>query len=260
MERRRSCASRNTLHAQQNSEVNLPMSDSLWLKEVKCPACDAVFKTPRVKSTHLRVKLGEPDFHKVYEEINPLLYAVTVCPQCNYSARNDDFDKLTLEYHPEVIKVAMAIKASGKNVIFPDAADISVDQAVKKHLLAITFYRHFKPENPLIIAGLLMHIVWMYRESGIKDKETEYLKQALEYYIKTFEKGAQIPEKIGEVGIMYLIGELNRMLGNYSEAVNWFSKVVKHSTIENFPNIEHLAREAWEKITEEKKKAQENKG
>lgn len=236
------------------------MSEAIWLKEVKCPACDAVFKTPRVKSTHLKVKLGEPDFHKQYEGINPLLYAVTTCPECNYSQRNDDFDKVTLEYHPEIIKIAQAIKASGKNVKFPDGADISVDEAVKKHLLAITFYKHWKPENPLMVAGLYMHIVWMYREAGDKAKEKEYLPLALEYYVKTFEKGVQIPEKIGVPGIMYLIGEINRMLGNSAEAVNWYSKTVKHDNIENFPNIEHMAREGWEKITEEKRKGQENKG
>ncbi len=233
------------------------MSDPIWFKEVKCHACDAVFKTPRVKSTHLRVKLGEPDFHKVYEDISPLLYAVTVCPTCNYASRNDDFDKVTLEYHPEIVIIAKAIRDSKKNVKFPDGRDINVDEAVKKHLLAITFYRHFKPENPLAIAGLYMHIVWMYREAGNKDKEKEYIPHALEYYIKTYEKGIQIPEKIGVPGIMYLIGELSRMLGKYADAVNWFSKVVKYDTIENFPNIEHLAREAWEKITEEKRKSQD---
>jgi hypothetical protein len=32
--------------------------------------------------------------------------------------------------------------------------------------------------------------------------------------------------------------------------------VVKADTIGNFPNIEHMARDAWEKITEEKRKGQ----
>ncbi len=236
------------------------MSDPVWLKEVKCPACDSVFKTPRIRSTHLRVKLGEPDFHKVYEGVNPLLYAVTVCPECNFSQRNDDFDKVTLEYHPEILRIAQAIKKSGKNIRFPEKVETDTDTAVKKHLLAITFYRHWKPENPLMIAGLYMHIVWLYREAGMSDLEKQYMPLALEYYIKTYEKGFQIPEKIGVPGIMYLIGELNRMMGKNTEAVNWFSRVIKHDTIENFPNIENLAREAWEKVTEERKKAQDNQG
>jgi hypothetical protein len=35
--------------------------------------------------------------------------------------------------------------------------------------------------------------------------------------------------------------------------VNWFSRVIKHEQIGNFPNIENLTRDAWEKITEEKR-------
>lgn len=230
------------------------MGEPIWLKDVKCPACDAVFKAPRIKPSALKVKSGEPDFHKIYEGINPLLYAVTACPECNYSARNDDFDTKTMEYHPEILKIASAIRESKKNIKFPQTKEIDVETAVKKHLLAITFARHYKPEDPLTIAGLYIHIAWMYREQGNKEKDMEYLKPALEYYVKTFEKGSHIPDKIGVPGIMYLAGELNRMLGNYNDAVLWFSRVVKNEQISNFPNIEHLSRDAWEKITEEKRK------
>ena len=230
------------------------MGEPLWLKDVKCPACDFAFKTPRVKPSALKVKSSEPDFHKVYEEVNPLLYAVTACPNCNYAARNDDFDDKTLEYHPEILKLSAAIRESKKNIVFPQVKETDTDTAVKKHLLAVTFAKQYKPEDPLTIAGLNMHIAWMYRENGNKEKDHEYLKAALEYYVKTFEKGNHIPEKIGVPGIMYLAGELNRVLGNYNEAVFWFSKTVQFDQISNFPNIEHLARDAWEKITEEKRK------
>ncbi len=233
------------------------MADQIWLKDVKCPACDLAFKTARVKPSALKVKMGEADFHKIYENINPLLYAVTSCPGCNYSARNDEFDDRTLEYHPQIIKIAMAIKDSGKNVKFPETKDSDLETSAKKHLLAITFAKLFKPEDPLTIAGLYMHLAWMHREAGNAEKDREYLKPALEYYIKTFEKGSHIPEKIGEPGIIYLIGELNRVLGNNTEAVTWFSRVVKHDQIHNFPSIENLARDAWEKVTEEKRRAKE---
>ena len=230
------------------------MGEPLWLKDVKCPACDFAFKTPRVKPSALKVKSSEPDFHKIYEDVNPLLYAVTACPNCNYAARNDDFEDKTLEYHPEILKLSAAIRESKKNIVFPQVKEIDPDAAVKKHLLAVTFAKQHKPEDPLTIAGLNMHIAWIYREQGNNEKDREYLKAALEYYVKTFEKGTHIPEKIGVPGIMYLAGELNRVLGNYNEAVLWFSRTVKSDQISNFPNIEHLARDAWEKITEEKRK------
>ncbi|HDQ26384.1 MAG TPA: DUF2225 domain-containing protein [bacterium] len=230
--------------------------DPVWLKELKCPVCDFVFRGPRLRPTSLKVKYGEPDFHRVYEGPNPLFYAVTACPSCNYAARNEDFEKLAPEYHPEIVKLALAIRDAGKNLSFPQEQEMTLELAVKKHLLAISFYKHHKPENPNTVSGLYMHIAWMYREISNAEKEKEYLRHALEYYIKTYEKGAFIPEKIGVPGIMYLIGELNRMLGNNAEAVKWFSQVVKHDLIGNYPNIENLSRDAWEKITEEKRKNQ----
>ncbi len=229
------------------------LNDPIWMKEVQCKACDAKFKTARIKSSALKVKSMESDFHKVYENINPLFYAVTVCPECNYAARDEDFDKQELQYYPEVLNIALAIKQSRKNVQFPCSRETNMEEAVKKHLLAIIFYKQFKPENPNTISGLYMHITWMYREAGLPEREKEYLQKALDYYIKTFERGSYVPEKIGEPGIIYMIGELNRRLGNYPEAVKWFSRGVKHAEIGAFPNIENMTRDAWEKITEERK-------
>ena len=244
-----------------NKDKDKPQEEKnpIWFKEVTCQVCGAKHKTPRVKPSFLKVKSIESDFHKIYEFVNPIYYAITTCNECNYSARNDDYDKVTLEYHKEIIDLALSIKNSKKNVIFKNEKNPPLEEVVNKHLLAIYFYKSFKPENPNIIAGLYMHLVWLYREAGNKEKEIEYIKYAIEYYIKTYEKGIYIPEKIGIPGIMYLIGELYRRIGNYSDAVQWFSRVVKDDMIDNYPNINNLTHEAWEKINEEKKKMSERK-
>ncbi len=229
--------------------------EPVWLKKVVCKACDGEFLTPRIRSSTLKIKSVDSDFKKNYDcAVNPLLYAVTSCPFCNYSARNEEFDKQELDYHPEIIKLAAAIKEAKKNIVFPQEKEVTTKQAEQKHLLAITFYNQYKPPNFNTISGLYMHLAWIFRDEKNIEKEQEYLKKALENYILTFEKGNFIPETIGEPGIMYLIGEINRKLGNLSESVQWFSKVVKHNEIKSYPNIEHLTRDAWEKINEEKKK------
>ncbi|HDT15391.1 MAG TPA: DUF2225 domain-containing protein [Firmicutes bacterium] len=234
--------------------------DPIWFKEVECMACGAKQKVPRVRSSALKAKAVEPDFHKIYEEINPVLYAVTTCNECNYSARNEDYDKLPLDYHKEILDIALAIKNAKRNVVFPNGKEISYDEALKKHQLAITFYKHFKPTNPNTIAGLYMHIVWMYREQGNTEKENEFKKQAVEWYTATFERGVHIPEKIGLVGIMYLVGELKRQLGENNDAVTWFARIMQNEEIDAYPNIRNLAKDAWEKITEEKRKKQSEAG
>src|SRR5271157_2876188 len=105
-------------------------NDPIWMKEVQCKACDAKFKTPRVKSSSLKVKSMESDFHKIYDNLDPLLYAVTVCPECNYAARDEDFDKQGLEYYPEVMNTALAIKQSGKNVKFQSSRETTMEEAL----------------------------------------------------------------------------------------------------------------------------------
>lgn len=228
--------------------------DPVWIKKVVCKACGFEFSTPRVRTATLKIKSIESDFKKNYEIINPIPYSVTTCPECNYSARNEDFDKHELDYYPQIIKLATAIKEAKKNIRFSEAKEITIEQAIQKHLLAITFYNQYKPPNYNTIAGLYMHIVWLFRDAKNFEKEREYLKYALDAYIKTYERGNFIPETIGEPGIIYLIGEINRRLGNYSEAVQWFSRGVKHQEIKNYPNIENLIRDAWEKINEIRKK------
>lgn len=233
------------------------MVDPVWLKEVTCGACGAKFKTQKFRSGSVKVLSVDTDFNKVVEgPVNPIYYAVTTCPECNYSARNEDFENQKLEYHPNIVKLALAIKEAKKNHRFPEGLRLTAEEAVKKHVLAITFYKQFKPDNPLTIAGLYMHIAWIFREMKEKDKEVEAMFGALEYYVKTYEKGHQIPEKLGVPGILYLIGELCRLIGNNEEAVQWFSRTVSNREIKSFPSVEHMARESWEKINEEKKRGQ----
>lgn len=229
--------------------------EPLWLKKVICKACGREFLTPRIRTSTIKIKSIDSDFKKNYEGINPILYAITTCPDCNYSARNEDFDKQELDYHPEIIKLAAAIKEHHKNLVFPETKEITVKQAEQKHLLAITFYNKLKPPNLSTIAGLYMHLAWLYRDEKNYDKEKEYLKLALEYYIKTYEKGNFIPETIGEPGIIYIIGEINRMLNNFTDALQWFSRGIKHQDIKKYPNIERMIRDSWEKINEEKRKS-----
>lgn len=228
--------------------------EPVWLKKVICKACGKEFITPRIRTSTIKVKSIDSDFKKNYEDINPILYSITSCPECNYSARNEDFDKNELDYHPEIIKLALSIKEHKKNIRFPEDKNITIKQAEQKHILAITFYNCYKPPNFTVISGLYMHLAWIYRDIKDNKKEKEYLLLARDNYIKAYEKGNFIPETIGEPGIIYLIGEINRMLGNYTEAVQWFSKGIKHQDIRNYPNIERLIKDGWEKINEEKRK------
>ena len=54
---------------------------------------------------------------------------------------------------------------------------------------------------------------------------------------------AQFSEK--ELEIIYLIGELNRQLGNFKEAIRWFEMVVRHEFAFKNRLIKNYAKEQW---------------
>ena len=78
---------------------------------------------------------------------------------------------------------------------------------------------------------------------GDAEAERRALEAALEAYRLFFEKGDKLPEKLGEPGVVYLLGELSRRLGRFQEAREYFSKVLSMRALDDFPNIETLVRE-----------------
>lgn len=67
------------------------------------------------------------------------------------------------------------------------------------------------------------------------------MKFALDAYIQVFETEAM---DLNNARLMYLIGELHRRLGNYNDAVRWFTRVVNDKRIMDASMIK-ACREQW---------------
>ena len=70
---------------------------------------------------------------------------------------------------------------------------------------------------------------------------------SLESYIRVFEL-----EGVGanDARLLYLIGEIHRRLGQFQEAVQWFSRVVQDEKIMDAAMI-RASREQWKLIAEQ---------
>ncbi len=102
-------------------------------------------------------------------------------------------------------------------------------------------------ERDRIVASLLHHIAWLYRYQGNEDQEKRFLGYSLESYIRVFEL-----EGVGanDARLLYLIGEIHRRLGQFQEAVQWFSRVVQDEKIMDAAMI-RASREQWKLIAEQ---------
>ena len=220
------------------------MSTPLWNKKLKCPFCAFEFETTRMRSTVIKIKEKMTDFGNIYDGECAYFYAVTSCPQCTFSALNKDFDSIRAHYEPKVMDLCKAIVQSDRKK--PDIfalGSMTPQTAILRHELAIAFTKKRSFKNLGTIAGLYMHLVWIYRLMGESEKEKTAMGEAAKAYEEFFEKGGDLPEKIGAPGVLYLIGELYRRQGLLKEARRFFERALANKEIRSFPMIANQARD-----------------
>ncbi|MGV8983258.1 DUF2225 domain-containing protein [Clostridium sp.] len=218
----------------------------LYSKEVTCPVCNNVFKASTVKSAAYRMIRKDSDFFIRYSLINPYFYDVWLCNSCGYSAMKSDFNTLR---SIEIEQVQKSISPKWKGRVYPEVYNVYV--AIERYKLSLINYISInsKPSKKAINC---LKLAWMYRllETD-EDREMEllFLKQALKglsesYYTEEFPIYG-----MDKYSIMYLIGELNRRLGNTEDSLIWFSNVITTPNVKQ--SLKELARDMKDLIKEE---------
>lgn len=220
-----------------NHNVNVK---SLFFKEIKCPVCDNNFMTLMVKVNAPRVLDRDSDFFIRYSIENPYLYEVWICPHCGYSALKVDFDKIR-EYQIKLVKDKITPKWVDREYPIPFNEKI----AIERYKLALL--------NSLVIESkastksmLCLKIAWMYRLLLDTANEKSYLKQALESFNDTYMNEKLPVYGLDRFSIMFLIGELNRRIGDDQTALKWFYDVI--ASISAPQKVKDMARDGKDKI------------
>lgn len=199
----------------------------------------------------MRVEKKETDFRVVYKGVNPFHYSVVVCPFCFYTASHKTFaNKISLETAEQL---SLALQHLKKNGDFQFCGERDIKTVLYSFQLAVACSR-LKKAPWGETAGFLLGTAWIFREMENKDLEMSYLEKARDAYVEAYSSVST--GNLGELQVMYLIGELNRRLRNFKEAVNWFARVLNHKGIKRNPNIEKITREQWAQAREEIKKKQ----
>lgn len=214
--------------------------DPLFRIKVKCACCESEFSTSRVRPSLKRAVRSDSDFCSYFKSANPDFYVVRVCPYCGYASTENFSEHLTMKQkkdYYEKIGVHWKVKDYG--------GERTESDALECYKLALLTAQTVG-QNIRVIAGILHHIAWLYRYQGNQEQEDRFLAYALDAYIKVFEQ-----ERSGSnARLMYLIGELNRRLGKFHEAVRWFNRVIFDKSIMDAGMI-RASREMWQAIREE---------
>lgn len=231
--------------------------DAFFEQQKVCPVCQTKFTVTRVRSSACFVTSRDTDFRVNYRDIDPLLYSIWVCPECQYANSDKDFIQEFAPHELERLKKGLALLKSGEQDF---SGQRNAQMALRTVELALRTAM-VRQAPAIVMAGYYLRAAWLCREMGKTDEEMKNLEQARNNYQKSFEKEwGRYSAKMSDSRIMYLIGELNRRLGQCEEAVKWFSQAVMNKDIKNEPEINRLVRDQWEIAREEYKRQQAGKG
>lgn len=207
----------------------------LYKKEIQCPVCSTTFKAISTKVNGPRKVKTQSDFFIEYAVVNPYFYDVWLCPTCGYATLKVDFNKISDLQRDKINKT---IRPKWKNHKYPDVYD--EDIAIERYKIALLNYLAMDGKSSSK-AFTCLKIAWMYRLKGDSNQELGFLTQALRGF-----DDAYFHEKFPIYGMdkytmLYLLGELNRRLGNDVEALRYFGEVVTTPGVS--PKIKELARD-----------------
>lgn len=211
------------------------MVEPLFDIDVKCTYCDNKFQSSRVRPSFKKATKTDSDFCTHYKEINPDYYVVRICPFCGFASTENFSNKMTSAQKSDFEKKVARkwnMKEYGKVRSWEDAL-----QSYKLALLCA----QIKDEKVRVVAGILHHIAWLYRYKGDWAQEKRFLEFALDAYVSVYETEGS---SLNNAKLMYLIGELNRRLRNYNEAVKWFGRIINDRSIMDAGMIK-ASREQW---------------
>jgi uncharacterized protein (DUF2225 family) len=224
-------------------KMNLEKSElePLYKIKVTCINCDNVFQTSRVRPSFKRAVKSDADFCNYYKNENPDFYVVRICPSCGFASTEHSADRLS---DAQRNKFRDTIGSRFVQKDYGDTRDWHV--ALETYKFALLCAQTIG-EKERIIASLLHHIAWLHRYKDNVEQEQRFLTYSLESYIRVYENEG-INGK--DARLMYLIGELNRRIGAYNDAVKWFSRVINDKRIVDAAMI-RASREQWKLLREE---------
>ncbi|OMF38829.1 hypothetical protein BK133_01095 [Paenibacillus sp. FSL H8-0548] len=213
--------------------------EPLYQSKIECICCEKIFMTSRVRPSFKRAVNSDTDFCGYYKaEVNPDFYVVRVCPNCGFASTENGIGQLN-DLQKKKFFDEVGFRWNHQDY----CGERNEAMAMASYKLAL-FSAQLIGEKDRVIAGILHHIAWLYRYKGNHDEEVKFLRFALQAYIRVYEAEGV---SLNNAKLMYLIGELNRRIGELNEAVRWFSRVVNDKKIVDAAMI-RASREQWQFI------------
>lgn len=225
-----------------------PDDRTIYRKAVNCPICSRKFDALNVRDKYVRVRRRDSDLCEHYEGVNPVYYAVYVCPNCYYAAYSDDFDEPTDREMASIRDALREAQAKVGSVDFHRRRD-SRAAALSYELALISYGK--RRVSPRKLAGIHHRLAWIARWDGDEARERTCLEAAVQGYATTYEHG-DVDGPRSEIMLAYLLGDLSLRLGRLEDATRWLGRAMYHPDIGRFRRLQEMVRDEIDVVRQEK--------
>jgi hypothetical protein len=193
----------------------------IYPKEIECPVCMKKFTDYSVRKSKLRVDTTDGDLRTRYFVIDPNNYEVQLCYHCGYTALQAYFEKI-IARQQDLIKKFITPMYSTQKYPVPYTHDI----VLNRYDQALACCQAIYAKNSQFAITYLKK-AWVYRDmEGKKEEEIKTLREAYvrlndAFSTENFPLGA-----MDEITAKYMIAELARRIGNFSDALRWVGDVI----------------------------------
>ena len=205
-----------------NEQIKQKLDDSIWEKTTDCPVCGTQFNTLNYRRKSFPAIKKESDFHEIYEHMNPLILDIWVCPSCYYASKKEDFDSLGQNEKAKIMKDSKTRKELSQGVNFLGMRNNEI--GILSYRLAIMCYKQRKATNGFF-GSINLKAAWLAREIKNRKEERDFLKNVAAHYEKSLQEGEKISGQLSELGLIYLLGETYRRIGEFDKAGKYFMKI-----------------------------------
>ena len=167
-------------------------------KEIACPVCGSKFKREELQLGGGRLNAGEltDELHRQYlttqkyGDVFPLIYPITVCPNCLFSAEKDDFLVVPQKNIPKLKEYA-EVRAKYLINVFGAVPDFFVERDLttgfSSYLLSLSCYPFFDPKRqaPSVKMGIFaLRAVWILNDLNKQEEKSDYQELINIFYRK----------------------------------------------------------------------------
>ncbi|MEE1078107.1 MAG: DUF2225 domain-containing protein [Agathobacter sp.] len=244
--------------------------DFLLMKSIRCPVCDAVFRSRMVKAGRAKRLESDKDLRPRFQYIDTNKYDVSSCPNCGYTAINRYFPHLS-QVQVKMMEETVRSKFKSSPIdLHEEVSAYDYDTAIERYKLAL-YCTLVKKGQTSEKAYECLKLAWLYRgkreellEKDPEQKDSKELiaqceKDELTYYTQAFEgfQKAISSENYPMAGmdqstVDMLVASMAMRLGKYDVASRFVSGILVSQAANR--NIKNKALIMKEEILEAVKK------